>query len=191
MKLIPTLATAALLSVGSAAFATPISLDSIGGADKLVAWASLSNSGDASERAFIASYLDVAPNSISYSHLSSGESGGKSGAWDPVIGQSSLYAFDFDSDAPAYFLIKTGAGVGVEGIVGTFTHFLFENVNALSYGVIDLSLFTRTQGKLEIGVVSHVSTSGKATSVPEPGTLGLLAVGLAGLAFARRRKPQA
>jgi hypothetical protein len=187
MKLFPTIATVALLSVSSAALAVPIPIATVGGADNLVDWASLSNSSDASERAFIADYLNVAADSITYTHLSSAASGGTSGEWDSVIGNDSLYAFDFGAISPAYFLIRTGSGVGLDGLSGTFTHFLYQNVNALNYGVIDLSLFTRSRGQIEIGMVSHVSTSGSVTSVPEPATLGLFGLALAGVGFARRR----
>jgi len=191
MKLIPTIATAALLSVGSTAFADPIQLSTVGGADNLVDWASLSTSSDAAERAFIAGYLGVSSDSITYTHLSSAESGGESGAWDTVIGNDALFAFDFGAISPAYFLIRTGSGVGLDGVTGTFTHFLYENVNALNYGVINLDLFTRSRGQVEIGMVSHVSTSGSTTSVPEPGTLGLFGLALAGVGFARRRTQKA
>jgi hypothetical protein len=191
MKLFPTIATLALLSVGSTAIAVPIQLETVGGADTLVDWASLSSSGDASERAFIAGYLGVSADSITYTHLSSAASGGESGAWDTVIGNDSLYAFDFGALSPALFLIRTGNGVGIDGITGTFSHFLYQNVNAQNYGVIDLSLFTRSQGQIEIDMISHVSTSGTATSVPEPATLGLFGLALAGIGFARRRAQKA
>lgn len=191
MKMFPTIAKVALLLVGSSALAAPVAYETVGGADNLVHWASLGNSGDATERAFIAGYLGVDPNSITYSHLSDGESGGKSGAWNTVTGHDSLYAFDFGSVTPAYFLIKVGGNVSLPGFTDTFTHFLFENVHALSYGVIDLSLFTRSKGKIEIGMVSHVSHSGTATSVPEPATLGVFGLGLMGLALVRRRKLKA
>ena len=186
MKLLPTIATVALLSASSTAFADLIPIETVGGADTLVDWASFRNSSDATERGFIADYLGVSADSINYTHLSSAASGGESGVWDSVIGSDSLYAFNFGAISPAYFLIKTGNGVGLDGLTGTFTHFLYQNVGALNYGVIDLGLFTRTQGEVEIGMVSHVSTSG-ATSVPEPGTLGLFGLALAGIGLARRR----
>lgn len=190
MKSYKSLATIALLALSSSAFAVPIPLGTVGGADTLVAHASLSNSSDASERAFIAGYLGITPAEVTYyNHLSGAESGGASGEWDTVIGDSSLYAFNFGDITPAYFLIRTGSGVGLPELPGTYTHFLYENVAALSYGVIDLDMFTRTHGRVEIAMVSHVSTAGDGgRSVPEPATLGLMGIALAGLGFAGRRK---
>jgi hypothetical protein len=185
MKPIVSIATVALLAASSSAFAIPIA--TVGTADTLVDWASLSKSSDAAERAFIADYLGVSADSLTYTHLSSAASGGESGAWQSVDGDSSLYAFNFGSVTPAYFLIKSGSGVGLPGETGTFTHFLFQNVGQLGYGVLDLDLFTRSQGNVEIGMVSHVSTTG-TTNVPEPATLTLFGAALAALGFARRRK---
>ena len=147
MKLVPTFATVALLAVSSSAFAVPVPIATVGGADTLVHWASLSNSSEASERAFIAGYLGVSADSLitTYSQLTEEESGGESGVWDTVIEDASLYAFNFGDVTPLYFLIKTGNGVGLPELAGTFTHFLYENVNALNYGVIDLGQFTRNQ----------------------------------------------
>jgi hypothetical protein len=185
MNRIVPFASVALLAASSSAFAIPIS--TVGSADTLVDWTSLSKSSDAAERGFIADYLGVSAQSLTYTHLSSGASSGESGAWQSVDGDSSLFAFNFGSVTPLYFLIKTGSGLGLPGETGTFTHFLFQNVGELSYGVLDLDLFSRTQGNIEIGMVSHVSTTG-TTNVPEPATLTLFGAALAALGFARRRK---
>jgi hypothetical protein len=99
----------------------------------------------------------------------------------------SLYAFDFGGASPSLFIVKTGNKVGLPNETGTFTHFLFSNVGSSLFGVIDMDLFTRTSGNVEIGMVSHVGTSGTTTSVPEPGTLGLFGLAAAALGFTRLR----
>jgi hypothetical protein len=190
MKFRSSIAAVALFAIGAPAFAVPVPIATVGGADTLVAQASLGNSGDTAERAFIAGYLGVSSDSITYSHLTSAESGGSSGMWNTVIEDSSLYAFDFGALTPAYFLIKTGNHVTLAGQgTTTYSHFLFQNVAGFNWGVIDLDLFDRNRGSVEIAMISHVSTSGTVDrSVPEPGTLGLMSLALMGAGLARRRK---
>ena len=170
-----------LVAAAPAVFATPIPITTTGGADTLVAWDNIGSS-DASEKAFIASYMGVDPTTIDFlkfDNLTGSE-------WQEVTGDAAtqdLWAFNFGGLTPSLFLIKVGSGVGLanDGSTSTFSHYLFENVDSLSYAVIDLLLFEKSTGNVTVSMVSHVS-------VPEPTTLSLLGLGLLGLAFTARRK---
>jgi hypothetical protein len=192
MKSIAPVAAAVLLAASSSAFAIPLA--TVGGVDSLIDQADLGSSGDASELAFIADSLHVDSSTLSYTHLGDESAGAN---WLTVDGSSSLYAFSFNTLTPAYFLIKVGSGVGVagDGSSETFSHYLYQNVSSLNYGVIDLSAFDRTRNRtVNIGLVSHLSTASgtpPTTSVPEPATLSLFGLAIAGIGFARRRKQAA
>ncbi|HET9472563.1 MAG TPA: hypothetical protein VFO82_01640, partial [Steroidobacteraceae bacterium] len=97
MKISHSLSAIALLGLSSAASAVPISLT--GGADTLVAWSQLGNSGSSSETAFIASYLGVDASTLSYTKPANSD--GEGGAWQSVDEDSSLYAFDLSAYSSA------------------------------------------------------------------------------------------
>jgi PEP-CTERM motif len=183
MKTLTGLLSITLLTVSSTTLAIPIA--TVGSVDTLVDWGN-PGSSDADEMQFIADYLLVDVNTITYTKLAG--SGGSGGLWSTVDEDSSLWAFDFGSLEPSLFLIKTGANVGLTGVIGTFDHYLFSNLSELDWGVIDSDIFTRSKGEVEIGMISHVSTSGTGTTtVPEPTTLSLLGLGLLVLGFGTRK----
>lgn len=173
------LAGLGLIGAHSVAFAGHIPI--AGGPDSLVAWTKTGNSGNATERQFIADYLHVDASTLSYSTVAG--SGGKDGAWQRVRGDPSQFALNLGASGPGLFLIKTGANVGVSGVSGTFNTFLFDNTVNQNWAVIDLDSFTRRKGRVEIQMISHIGVR----SVPEPGTIGLFGLGLLGIWLARRR----
>lgn len=106
-------------------------------------------------------------------------------AWINV--EENLWAFDFyqvyEGYAPEKFVIKTGANVIYDD--ATYDVFLYENLDSLRYGLINLDVFDRSKGNVEIQMVSHISSTAQ---VPEPTTMLLLGVGLLGLISVGRRK---
>ena len=63
--------------------------------------------------------------------------------------------------------------------------FLFSNIVGMDWAVLNLDVFGRNRGNVEIEMISHVGV----TSVPSL-TLGLFGLSLAGLALARRKRRQ-
>ncbi len=160
----------------------------VGFEDDLVAWDTLSPSSEANEAQWVADYLGVAVATITYTQLADSVSEGIPN-WLEVTGDSEdLWAFDLGSVNPDLFIVKTGNNVGLagDGSSETFSHYLFDNLASLQYGVINLNDFEAATGNITIDIVSHVGTSG-GTPVPEPGTLLLLGSGLIGLGMLRKR----
>ena len=173
------------MAFASTVFAIPVG--DVGVEDTLVAWDTLSPSSEADEAQWVADYLGVDVSTITYTQLTDTESEGSN--WMEVTGDSEdLWAFDFGSVNPDLFIVKTGNNIGLagDGSSDTFTHYLYDNLISLRYGVINLNDFEAATGSITIDIISHVGTSG-GTRVPEPATLLLLGSGLFGLGVLREK----
>lgn len=172
----------------------------VGGVDTLVDYSSLGNSGDAGELQFFADYLNVDPLALTLEKVNA--SAGDDGNWMEVTGDASdqdLWAFDFTGLDPSLFLVKTGENTGLlaDNTAAVYDSFLYSNVDSLGYAVIDLNIFTKINpgngprgGEetpyIDIFRVSHISVTD--VKVPEPGMIGLLAIGILGVVVAYRKK---
>lgn len=83
--------------------------------------------------------------------------------------------------ATEWFVVKTG---NLKLGPTNFNHFLFQNIGELNLAVLTAA---DLGGDFSIGKISHTRTyDGGTASVPETGTLGLMAAGLFGLIATRR-----
>ncbi len=144
----------------------------VGGLDSIIGTASLGNSSDAQEEAWVESVLGF---NVTFEYKNDGAF-----SWNIVDGETDVYAQLLDSD-PEFYLVKLGGG----NFLGD-THVLYDNAASLSYAVIDL-LALGQGATIDIARVSHISEF-NGTSVPEPGTLALFGLGLLGLMVAARRQ---
>jgi len=165
----------ALLMLSAPAWSIPMS--TVGGVDDLLGQTRLSNSGINTEVNWIESVLGIQIDNSLYSQTEVDASD-----WLRVDGTTGVFATDLVGDAD-WFLVKIGNNSGT-----TNTHFLFDNLGSLSYAVIDLvEMGFNSRNTLNIGKVSHLG-SVPVASVPEPGTLALMSLGMLGFGIVRRRK---
>jgi hypothetical protein len=173
------------LLAASNANASSLTLTDVGGVDQLVPGgeATLPNSSDATEEAWISQVLSIPLANLTYTKLP--DSGGAN--WEQIAGSTVLYAFNLGAD-PSWFMIKTGAG-------GPFNHYLFSNEDKLDWAVVDFTDFGFDN--VEIGKISHVGIASDPpsgddlTPVPEPASLTLFGLGLSATAAAVRRRRKA
>jgi hypothetical protein len=151
----------------------------VGAVDTKLFEASLSNSGDATELAWVNS-LGLGTFTISAKYDTT------SGGW-MATNSPFTYAFDLETD-PAYYLIKIGAG---SSLTDHDTHFLFQNNASSNYAVInlaDLHFGTDNYRNIQsVSRISHLDEFGGTNRVPEPGMLVLFGSGLVGLGMLRKR----
>ena len=159
-----------------AAHAHALTMNEVGSVDNLKNYTKLSNSGDTTELDWVNSILGTSFTSMVKYDTEDGA------GWQEVTGATGVYAIDFQSESPAYFFIKVGVGRNDP----PYTHFLYENLESLNWGVIDLSVADGIT-ILEIAKLSHIGELGNV-AVPEPATLILLGLGLLGIAGFRRKK---
>jgi hypothetical protein len=142
----------------------------VGEVDNFVTYTSKSfmrNSSPATETSWVNSILNP---DVSYTKKT------ESVAYYETNG-TNVFAFELQSK-PDYFVIKNS----------TFWA-LFENVMSLDWGVFDASElgdgFNLNRG--DNWQISHVSEFNGVVSVPEPGSISLLVLGLLGISMARRK----
>lgn len=164
---------AALVISGSA---WSLAITDVGSIDHFIASDTLTNSGDGTEEAWVESILgfDVI---LSDKYDSYGSD------WTLLENEDDIYAAAL-ATSPNFFLIKLGNG-------GTTleSHYLFENLGDLDWGVVDFSSVgvDFSIKNISIDRLSHVGEL-REFVIPEPSILALLGFGLVGLGLILRRR---
>jgi len=172
-------AWALLVLFASSASAGPLDISSVGVKDLLVGGYDLGNSENA-ERDFLFNYLPTLGLGSSLSNFAYQKIDIEGPAsFVEVTGEPAgdFWAIDFASFGvfqPLLFLVKFGNA--------EYGHYLYQNLESLQFGVVDLADITATKGNITISSISHTS------AVPEPATLSLLVLGIASVGVASRKR---
>ena len=189
-KLIASSIAGAALSLASmSASAITIGMTDVGGLDSFVASADLADSGLGTEVAFINSSLGLTLTQDDIFQLQAGTD------VDEFCNDDDLCYVDFGANTNyTFFMLKFGADPDYPD------HYLYRNDGSagVRYAVYDRTQnglgeqSCRTGGGVCVRGLSHVTVPVEDTrppnEVPAPGVLGLLAVGLLGLAARARRR---
>ena len=188
-KIMKLMISAIFVTYTASVSAIPIA--TVGGADTIVDYALLGNSGDAAELQFFADYLMVDASTLTLDKVTLSDGTNWLEVTDDAADED-LWAFDFSGLDPALYVIKTGENTALTTDPTNFYDtYLYTNESFLDYAVIDLNDFVKVNPQdgtkvstIDIYRVSHISVT---NAVPEPGMVGLLAIGLIGVVVTRRK----
>ncbi len=144
----------------------------VGSLDTLRASATLANSGDATELGWIQSVLGSTYTMTKFDVTES--------SWTRTDQSSDVFATDLGLDAGDYFFIKIGNNGSLD------SHFLFKNMDSLSWAVI--SLKDSFGGEVELKNIGKVSHIGNVSAVPLPAAAWLFGSALLGFVTLSNRK---